>query len=261
MKKLGAGKVVWHQMEDASDLRKWWHEVLRHHGSFACYAIILALPGDREIANYLIRSWEELDDISGDDCLVIFFSNSTAVSAGGAKVSFAAPYAGMPDKMRSLAISCSHSYFEPVKSDLPLSILKALDSESLWNSINNDKETEVHEHFGFGAEVARYFEIPYDQLPCLILFRDVRDYQRILIDLRKMNCQELELLFRSVFTEIHFALIESKDPLQALEAQRKRTELSRKGNLVVSEVQEMVGKTIEAALAAFIAALIKKSLP
>jgi hypothetical protein len=55
----------------SKDLKKWWHEILRNYGRYSCYAIMLALPSDTEVVNYLRSFGKELDLISGEDCLLI----------------------------------------------------------------------------------------------------------------------------------------------------------------------------------------------
>jgi hypothetical protein len=57
-----------------TELRAWWHNVLRAIGSYKCYGIILALPSDTEILSYLSKFVTELDLLSGMDCLIIAFT-------------------------------------------------------------------------------------------------------------------------------------------------------------------------------------------
>ena len=65
-----------------SKLREWWHQILREHGRYKCYAVFLALPSDEELAYYLLRSGKEIDLISGEDCLVLVFSALRFVHVG-----------------------------------------------------------------------------------------------------------------------------------------------------------------------------------
>ncbi|TAH51673.1 MAG: WXG100 family type VII secretion target [Chloroflexota bacterium] len=57
-------------------MREWWHNILRNHGKYSTYAILLVLPSDRESLRYLKEYGRELDLISGDDCLVLTFGDS-----------------------------------------------------------------------------------------------------------------------------------------------------------------------------------------
>ena len=57
-----------------SRLRQWWHNILRISGNYSCYGIILALPSDTEVLNYLSKYMTELDILSGIECLVIAFT-------------------------------------------------------------------------------------------------------------------------------------------------------------------------------------------
>ncbi|MEM4203887.1 MAG: hypothetical protein QXS54_07445 [Candidatus Methanomethylicaceae archaeon] len=55
-------------------LREWWHQVLKDHGQYQCYAFFLCLPSDRDAIEYVIKYGKELDALSGKNCLLIFLS-------------------------------------------------------------------------------------------------------------------------------------------------------------------------------------------
>lgn len=61
--------------DDEPDLnrrrRRWWHSVLREHGKHACFGFFLALPSDRNVANYLKDHGEELHALVDGDCLLL----------------------------------------------------------------------------------------------------------------------------------------------------------------------------------------------
>lgn len=56
-------------------IRNWWHNLLRYNKIYSCYAILLVLPSDFEAIRYLKDFGNELNLISGEDCLVIIFGN------------------------------------------------------------------------------------------------------------------------------------------------------------------------------------------
>jgi len=62
--------------ENGHSLRGWWHEILRNYGSFHCYAFFLCLPSDTEALQYLKDFSNEIDLLSGSNCLVIAVSKS-----------------------------------------------------------------------------------------------------------------------------------------------------------------------------------------
>ena len=62
--------------EGSHELREWWHEILRNHGRFSCYAIFLILPSDNEATRYMTDFGRELDLISGNSCLIIALGRS-----------------------------------------------------------------------------------------------------------------------------------------------------------------------------------------
>jgi hypothetical protein len=61
---------------DRQAIREWWHEILRTHGRYSAYAILLALPSDKEAIRYFTEFGDELDLISGANCLVIALSKT-----------------------------------------------------------------------------------------------------------------------------------------------------------------------------------------
>lgn len=64
------------QFKDRRELRNWWHTVLRSHGRYSTFAIFLMLPSDTEAIKYLAFHGNELDLISGENCLVMALSES-----------------------------------------------------------------------------------------------------------------------------------------------------------------------------------------
>ncbi len=45
---------------DRHSVREWWHEILRNHGHYSCYAIFLTLPSDTEALRYQQQNIEFL---------------------------------------------------------------------------------------------------------------------------------------------------------------------------------------------------------
>lgn len=67
---------------DRQSLREWWHSILRDHGRYSCYAIVLLLPSDTAAFTYLTEYGKELDLISGPDCLVLALGENEFKGAG-----------------------------------------------------------------------------------------------------------------------------------------------------------------------------------
>ena len=57
-------------------IEDWWFNVLKNHGKYSCYGVVLSLPSDTEVTNYLNAFNNELDLISGENCLIIAISKS-----------------------------------------------------------------------------------------------------------------------------------------------------------------------------------------
>jgi len=64
------------RLKNQFSLRDWWHQILRDHGRFNCYAFFLCLPSDTEALKYLRNFGKELDFLSDKNCLVIAVSKS-----------------------------------------------------------------------------------------------------------------------------------------------------------------------------------------
>lgn len=70
------------RLMDRKSLREWWHSILRDHGRYSCYAIVLLLPSDKEAFTYLTEYGKELDLISGAGCLVLALSETEFKRSG-----------------------------------------------------------------------------------------------------------------------------------------------------------------------------------
>ncbi len=67
---------------DPRQLRDWWHEVIREHGYYPYYAILLAFSADAQVDSYLMQHAAELSRLSENKCLVIVYSDLGLVSLG-----------------------------------------------------------------------------------------------------------------------------------------------------------------------------------
>jgi len=66
-----------------STLPNWWDGFRKTHDTYVCYAVILTLPNDKEVIDYVQDYAIELDIISGDDCLVMMFRKEGSSSIPG----------------------------------------------------------------------------------------------------------------------------------------------------------------------------------
>jgi hypothetical protein len=69
--KLNANDLV-----SRRSLRDWWHQILRNHGHYCCFAFFLCLPSDIEAIRYLADFGQELDVMSQENCLIIALSEA-----------------------------------------------------------------------------------------------------------------------------------------------------------------------------------------
>lgn len=66
-----ARSVPEYATEDLHSLREWWHTILRNYDKYPCFAVFLVLPSDTEAATFLKESGDELNIISGRNCLIL----------------------------------------------------------------------------------------------------------------------------------------------------------------------------------------------
>ena len=72
----GAGGTLTRiKTDDARSLREWWYEILRNYGKLPCFAVFLVLPSDKVVVKYLQKAGNELNIISGQQCLIIVLGN------------------------------------------------------------------------------------------------------------------------------------------------------------------------------------------
>lgn len=64
-------------LQDASKLREWWHNIIRTHGKFDLYGLFLILPSDTSVISYLRKQSAELNQISGEKCLIMAMTDIT----------------------------------------------------------------------------------------------------------------------------------------------------------------------------------------
>jgi hypothetical protein len=77
---VGANAVVVggiHFMDNKRSLREWWQkQILGAYGRYACYAMFLILPSDKEAIHYLTEYGREVDIISGENFLFLALTKS-----------------------------------------------------------------------------------------------------------------------------------------------------------------------------------------
>jgi hypothetical protein len=196
---------------DSRSLRDWWHTVLREHGKYSCFAILLILPADEEAIRYAVDFGEELGSISGEDCLVLVLTDTQVKRSG----------------------------FD----------------EGLWRLTVSEQAKKGH-----SRTVAGLFDIGYDEFPCLVVFRDIRSPEHVLVKLKGMTTEEIIVQMRTLFTVVHKAASSEEDPLEAIEHYQKQERIRGTTQAVFSQVRSLPGKTLEIAMEAWVNALITTSL-
>ena len=193
-------------LDDRSSLREWWHRIMRKEGAFSCYAFFLILPSDTETLAYIGSYGKELDTISGDDCLVMVVADLE----------------GPP--FRTL-------------SDLP----EILAQSSKWR-----KAVEAQAWSGYSLELAKFFHVDLVKFPCMLIFRDIRSSEHVIVTMKGMSADDVAVKMRDIFSLIKQATSDGDDPLMRLERQRNKQQLLEKGQPIVSAIRSLAGITIAA---------------
>jgi len=211
--------------QDRHSLREWWHNILRDYEKrYSCSAIFLVLPSDKETIQYLTEFGNELDIISGDNCLVIAIGKSEFRRSG------------FDEKIQ-----------KPRASERFTNFL-----DEMWNSA-------IKEHVvnGYSVKIAQLFGIEIDNFPCLLIFKDIRSPQHLLITLKGMTAEEISSRMRHIFSIINKAVSNKVNPLESLSKMQNEETFQKAGKTILSKVSGFAEKTFETAMEAWINASVK----
>lgn len=121
----------------------------------------------------------------------------------------------------------------------------------IWSMVAYDQVRE-----GYSLKIAELFHIPLTRFPGLILFRDIRSPEHILVNLRGLTAEEIAEKLRGVYQAINQAADAKKDPLKAVGDLRRSEEYRGKTRSIISGTRKIAGKTLEAVIEAVIKAMI-----
>jgi hypothetical protein len=239
-------------IKDRAQLRAWWHDLQRSEGHYSCYAIFLLLPSDTEAIRYLVDFGQELDVISGNNCLVIALSRHNFKRS---KIDDHISVANDDVAKRTKAIR------EMMESHIPVwrNDDKNKDAKARRKTRDNSRtkkvpvwrwEDAINEQAqkGYSVEVAKLFNIKLDEFPCLVIFQDIRSPAHITITLKEMNTKEIIQRMRTIFSVIQDAIEKGTNPLRAIRDQKHNEMLLRDGKAIVGKLRSVAGKTFETAM-------------
>ena len=124
--------------------------------------------------------------------------------------------------------------------------------EGLWKIF-----VEEHSGEGYSVRVAQLFGVSLTELPCLLVFRDIRSSDHTTITLKGLALEELAGKMRAIFATIQKSVSEHKDPLAAIQSYQTGESFKKTSRKVANEIGGFVEKTFEAAIEAWIGATIK----
>ncbi len=224
LKRIEQGVPPPSDFRERSTLREWWHGILRDHGHYSCYAIFLVLPSDKETLRYLVDFGNELDIISGEDCLVIALGKSEFKRSG------------MDEEIK-----------KPSASERFSTLL-----EDAWSTVIKEQVSK-----GYSVKIAQLFNIGLTEFPCLLIFQDIRSSDHAIITLKGMTAEEIAERLRATFSIIHTAVSDKKAVIDTLASHQNSETLRKAGKTIFSKATGIAEKTFETAMEAWISAVVK----
>ena len=213
----------------------WWDGILKQFETYDCYATFLMLPSDDSAARYLLEFREELQQITGTICLFLVFKGPDLV------LNFRDPAA-------------DRAVMESAFSDWVLAGIKERGGDYRaelakrdrwdWSSVVRSLVTK-----GSALALAATFKVPYENMPCLLLFRDVRKPHHVLVSFRGMDTEEIAETMRQTFTRVRDSVLARRDPLKEL-APRRLHVFGRR-------LRKVSGSTFELVISALVRATMK----
>ena len=124
--------------------------------------------------------------------------------------------------------------------------------EGTWNIVIEEHSTE-----GYSVKIAHMFNVDITEFPCLLLFRDIRSSEHVIVSLKEIKADEITTKMRVIFSEIHKSVNAKKNPLVELTNLQSREKIKTVARKISGKVETMTEKTFEAAMNAFVEATIK----
>jgi hypothetical protein len=205
---------------DKRKLRYWWHQLLGNYGKYSCCAFLLVLPSDKDAINYFTEFGSELDQLSGENCLIIVLSGVHVKGPG-----------------------IQGNYIEVFENE-----------DALQNHLTDlskfDLERAIEEQVakGYSVKVAEYFEVGFEEFPCLIVFEDIRSTRHIVVSLKGLNTEQMAAKLRRIFSAIQKGVSKKQEPLVVLKGQLKK----EAGVAVAYKIRSFAEKTYEIAVTALV---------
>lgn len=119
--------------------------------------------------------------------------------------------------------------------------------DQIWQSVIGQQISEGH-----SVKVAKHFGIEYEKFPCLVLFKDIRSPNHLIISLKNSSTDEIAAKLRKTFSIVHKAANLKLDPLEAIHRENNKEVFMQKGQSIISDIRSMVGKTFETGIEAWI---------
>ena len=127
-----------------------------------------------------------------------------------------------------------------------------------FNSDDSLHSISIDEHLsnGHSVQIAREFDISLNKFPCIVLFKDIRSPEHLVVSLKDMKTVEIGNVMRAIFSTIDSAEELGEDPLKSLLAYREKEKFEKIKRAIANELYSLPGKTLELVIGAWIKTII-----
>ena len=160
-------------------LEEWWQRCTTHFGNYHSFAVSLALPTDEEAIRYLGDFAGELDVLSAEHCLLLYFGS---------------------DRIRRFGVDDDFR-----------------------------RAAQQHARSRRSTRIGRAFGIDFEDMPCMLFFRDPRSTDHVGVKLKGLSAPEISVRMRGLFSAIDQAVHEKRNVLHALRSTEVVATFARRG--------------------------------
>jgi len=112
---------------------------------------------------------------------------------------------------------------------------------------------------GESLKIAKLFNIEITEFPCLVVFKDIRSSDHLVVSLRDMNLDEISQKMRSIFSIVQTSISNKTDPILEIKRQENKKELQKAGRSIMGNIRKLTDKTVETVVEAWIESIVKNA--
>lgn len=124
--------------------------------------------------------------------------------------------------------------------------------ETMWR-----EALDKHISEGHSVTVAKLFGVKFDSFPCIVVFRDIRSPQHVLVSLKDLTSEEIAQKLRALFSVIGDAIVSGEDPVDYIERSQQKEDFLKKGKSIISGLRTFAGNSFQTAIEAWLKSVIQ----